>query len=264
MKDKIKRTINDIIFIWQFSLEDFRLKYAGSVAGFAWAILNPISTILIYWFIFQVGFKSQPVENVPYILWLISGLLPWFFLSEAIPSSAACMVEYSYLVKKIRFNINILPLIKVFSILYIQIVLNVVLMILFCVYGYWPSYYYFQLIYYLIYMIVFTVGIAYLISTIYVFFKDTIQIVTILLQVVFWTTPIVWSLDIFSEPVIRQVLMKTPVFFIVNGFRNTYINKIWFWQDELVELYYWAIAFAVLLVGICCFRKCKTHFADVL
>lgn len=264
MKDKIRKIINDIAFIWQFSLDDFKSKYSGSVAGVAWAVLNPLSTIFIYWFIFQVGFKSQPVKDLPFILWLVSGLLPWFFLSEAIPNSATCMVEYSFLVKKIRFNIIILPLIKVFSVLYVQIVLNIVLVVLFCMYGYWPEWCYLQLLYYLTYMIIFTVGIAYLVATIYVFFRDTIQMITILLQVVFWTTPIVWSLDIFSNPIIQEFLTKTPVFYIVNGYRTTFIDKIWFWQDEFGELFYWVIALITLIMGIGCFKKCKDHFADIL
>ena len=69
-------------FIFQFAADDFRNKYAGSLMGAAWAFIQPLMTIVIYWFIFQVGFGSKPVGGYPFILWLISGLIPWFFISE--------------------------------------------------------------------------------------------------------------------------------------------------------------------------------------
>ena len=52
---------------------DFKAKYAGSALGAVWAFISPVITILIYWFVFQVAFRSAPVGNVPYVLWIVSG-----------------------------------------------------------------------------------------------------------------------------------------------------------------------------------------------
>ena len=71
-------------FLFQFALDDFRNKYAGSLMGITWAFIQPLMTIVIYWFIFQVGFDSRPVADYPFILWLISGIIPWFFISESV------------------------------------------------------------------------------------------------------------------------------------------------------------------------------------
>ena len=91
MKLKLKNLCNDIVFLWQFSLDDFKSKYAGSAACAAWAILQPLSTIILYWFVFQIGFKSQPVTSVPFVLWLVAGLLPWLFFSEAIANATSAL-----------------------------------------------------------------------------------------------------------------------------------------------------------------------------
>ena len=105
MTEKIKRNVRkweiDAGFLWQFSMDDFKGKYAGSFMGMAWAFLQPVMTILIYWFVFQVGFGNDSVKGYPFILWLISGLVPWFFISEGLVNVTTSLVEYSYLVKKI-------------------------------------------------------------------------------------------------------------------------------------------------------------------
>lgn len=65
--------------ILQLSVKDLKDKYLGSYLGFLWAVIQPTISILIFWFIFQVGFKSMPVDNYPFILWLVAGIIPWFF-----------------------------------------------------------------------------------------------------------------------------------------------------------------------------------------
>ena len=264
MSAKIKRIILNIGFIYQFSLDDFKAKYAGSILGIAWAFLQPIITIILYWFIFQLGFKSQPVSNFPFILWLIAGLIPWFFISDSISSATTCLEEYGYLVKKIVFNIDILPLIKVISVCLVQIVLLLFTILIFSIYGYYPDQYYVQILVYLIYSFVLILGIAYFTSTIYVFFKDIIQIVSVILQIIFWTTPIVWDLSIMPRG-IQDIIVYSPFYYIIIGFRNIFINKKWFWEIGISEtLYYWGIIIIFYVVGRIVFVKCKDHFADIL
>ena len=76
MKKKVEKVVCNFSFIWQFAIDDFKMKYAGSGLGTLWAFLQPIITIVLYWFVFQIGFKSQPVENFPFILWLIRLFIP--------------------------------------------------------------------------------------------------------------------------------------------------------------------------------------------
>lgn len=263
MKTKLRKLISDAGFLWQFSLDDFKRKYAGSIGGIAWAVLQPLSTVLLYWFVFEVGLKSQSVTEVPFILWLIAGLLPWLFISETISASMPSLAEYAYLVKKVKFNINILPMIKVVSGLLVHVALLAIMIAIYLCYGFFPSIYYLQIFYYLVYIIVLVTGIAFLTSTLYVFLKDIIQIVGILLQAFFWTTPIVWSLDIMGSTV-RNIVTLSPFYYVVNGYRDCFVNQNWFWEYGVKNLYYWGFAFGVLALGIYTFRKCKRHFADVL
>lgn len=263
MKENIKSKMNDVAFVWQFALDDFKVKYAGSVLGAAWAFLQPIVTIILYWFIFQLGFKSQPVKDFPFILWLLSGLAPWFFASEAISNATSCLIEYSYLVKKVLFNINILPLAKVISVLFVQIVLIIFTIIFYAFWGYFPDIYYLQIPIYLFYIVLLTSGIVYITATLYVFFKDVIQIVSIILQIIFWLTPIVWDFEIMPQ-VARKILIFNPLYYVVNGYRNIFIYKQGIGQSILMTAYYWGSVILLLIFGLKLFHKCKDHFADVL
>ena len=263
MKSRVRVWINYCAFIWQFALDDLKNKYSGSALGIAWAFIQPIITIILYWFVFQLGFKSQPVADFPFILWLLAGLVPWFFFSDAISNATGSLREYNYLVKKVLFNINILPLAKVGSTLLIQFVLIVFAIIFYCLWGYFPDIYYLQLLPYLIYMVVLTTGIVYLTSTLYVFFKDVLQIISIILQVVFWLTPIVWTLDAMPES-IQGILKYNPMYYVVSGYRNAFVGKgKSLWGLEMT-LYYWCIAFSILALGLWLFDRCRKHFADIL
>ena len=109
--------------ILDLSKADFRKRFVGSYFGIVWMFLQPLVTVLIYWFIFgEYGMKSvPPVPNASYVVWLVPGLVPWFFYSEAMNAITGCLQEYSYLVKKVVFQVEILPIIKLTSCLIIRI-----------------------------------------------------------------------------------------------------------------------------------------------
>lgn len=86
--------------IFRLSKNDFMVKYAGSYFGIIWAFVQPMVTILLYWFVFQMGFRSGAVGETPFVLWLIAGMIPWFYFSDAISTGTNSLIEYSYLVKK--------------------------------------------------------------------------------------------------------------------------------------------------------------------
>lgn len=260
---KVKSKWNDLIFVWQFALDDFKGRFAGSLLGSSWAFIQPIVTILIYYFIFQFGFRSTPVEDVPYVLWLVAGLLPWFYISETIIMTASCLAEYSYLVKKVVFNVQILPLSKVCSGLFIQGVLFIFIIGLFAVFGQFPTIYYLQLPLYLIYMVIFLVGLGYISSSLYAFFKDTAQVISIVTQVFFWMTPIVWDISIMPEAT-AKILAFNPVYYVVMGYRSAFIYKEFYFPGIGLTCWYWGIALVTLIGGRLFFDRCKKHFADVM
>nr|WP_240463976.1 ABC transporter permease [Paenibacillus apiarius] len=249
--------------IWNLSKNDFKTKYAGSYLGIIWAFVQPVMTILIYWFVFQVGFRTAPVENFPFVLWLVVGLVPWFFFSEAIVNATNSMMEYSYLVKKVVFKIDILPVVKILSAFFIHIFFIGFAVVLFLLNGYLPTIYLTQVLYYTTCTFILVLGISYATSAIIVFFKDLGQIIAIVLQMGLWLTPIIWSYNMIPEPY-QWTIKLNPMFYIVEGYRDAFINHSWFWEHFNQTIYFWMVASGLFLTGTMIFRKLKVHFADVL
>ena len=101
--------------IWKLAKNDFKTRYAGSYLGIFWAFVQPIITVLLYWFVFTIAIPSRATTlngdlEIPYVLWLIAGIVPWFYFSEALSSGTNALLEYNYLVKKVVFKISILPM----------------------------------------------------------------------------------------------------------------------------------------------------------
>lgn len=249
--------------IWSLSKNDFKTKYVGNYLGIAWSFIQPIVTIITYWVVFQYGLKaSSPVQNVPFVLWFVAGLVPWFIFQEAIINASNCMTEYSYLVKKLVFNVNILPIVKIISSFFIHLVFLMIVVILFAINNMF-SVYMIQLLYYSLCCFILVLSISYTTSSIIVFFKDLGQFITIILQLSMWMTPIMWSVTILP-PTMKWFPFINPVFYIVDGYRDSTINHIWFWNKPLHSLYFWLITMLLFLFGTTIFRRLKPHFADVL
>ncbi|ROR31473.1 teichoic acid transport system permease protein [Mobilisporobacter senegalensis] len=263
IKSIIYSIFNSRILIWNLAKNDFKTKYAGSYLGITWAFVQPIVIVLLYWFVFQVGFKSSPLDNFPFILWLVAGIVPWFYFQEAITNAMNSMLEYSYLVKKVVFKISILPVVKVISALFVHVFFVLFAIGIYSIYGYYPNIYTLQLIYYSFCMAILVLGISYITSSVIVFFKDLGQIVGILLQIGMWITPILWSYTML--PVKYQWLLKiNPLYYITEGYRDSLIRNVWFWEKTNLTIYFWVVTLCLFGIGMIIFRKLKVHFADVL
>ena len=82
--------------IWKLSKNDFRNKFAGAYFGIIWAFIQPMVTVAVYFVVFQLGLRVQPAATgYPYICWLVSGIIPWFFFSDALPSASNCPTKSS-------------------------------------------------------------------------------------------------------------------------------------------------------------------------
>lgn len=243
---------------------DFKSRYVGSYLGIIWGFIQPIITVLIYWFVFTVGLRSgERPDGTPYIIWMIAGLLPWFYFSDALGAITNSFIEYSYMVKKLNFRIGLLPFVKAGSSIIIHIVFLIFTTIIFNFYSYNANWIYFQLLYYMVATTLLVIGIGLITSTLAVYLRDTSQIVAIIIQIGFWAIPIVWGPEVLGNK--WGILFKAnPVYFLIEGYRDTLIRNTYIWEEPLYHLYFWFITILVWTIGISVFRKLKPYFADVL
>ena len=255
--------------IWKLSKNDFKTRYAGSYLGIIWAFVQPVITVLVYWLVFEKGFsaKAEMMKagvEVPFVVYLTAGLVPWFFFSEAVSSATNALMEYNYLVKKVVFKISILPLIKVIAAGFIHVFFVGVLLGIASCYGFFPTVYTIQILYYSFCMFMLVLALSYTLCSVVVFFRDLTQIVSIGLQIGMWATPIMWSVSRIHNETLLFVFRLNPVYYIVNGYRSALFDRVWFWQNGGQTLYFWGFTLVVFALGTLVFKRLKPHFADVL
>lgn len=254
---KNKRMILDL------AINDFKTKYSGSYFGVVWGFIQPLVSILVFWFVFEVGFRAKANNDIPFVLWLTSGLIPWFFFSEGLGNMSNSFLEYSYLVKKVMFNIEILPLIKLVSALFIHWIFLFFLLFLLILNKQDMSIYFFQIFYYSFCTFALTLVVGLFTSTIVPFFRDFGQLVQIFLQFGIWLTPIMWQISILPQKYI--VFFKlNPMYYIVEGFRNSIFYNIGFWNYPFQTFYFWGVILVLLNVSLILYKKLSPHFSDVI
>lgn len=249
--------------IYDLTKRDCKVRYLGNYLGILWAFIQPAFTILIMWFVFQLGFKSQPINNFPFILWLSSGMIPWTYLSDSINSGASSILENSFLVKKVVFRVSVLPIVKLMSALFIHSFFIVILMLMFIIYGYTPDLYWFETIYFLFASLILLTGITWITSSVIVFFRDFGNFIALILQFLFWGTPIFWLAS--SLPIKYHLLLKiNPFYYIIDGYRDAFMYKTGFWNHPLLMAGFWIETIIIFIIGALIFKRLRPHFADVI
>ena len=243
---------------------DFRKRYFGTVLGATWSILNPVLTISLIFIVFKFGLKTTNVGEISFFNWLVTGMLSWFYFSEALTNSCQAFTDNSYLITKIKFPIQILPSIKIISPLITHGFLLFCFLIIISVndvnvsYTHWP-----QLIYYIFCSFTLLLGFGFMASSATVFIRDISNIVSVCLQFLYWLTPIFWSPTLLPEGV-SKYLKFNPLYYIVEGYRDSVFGGIPFWTKVDQTVYFWGVTMINLGIGVYIFRKLKPHFSDVI
>lgn len=253
--------------VLKLAKNDFKTKYAGSYLGTIWAFIQPVVTILVYWFVFSVGFRADTGElGIPFVLYLVAGIVPWFFFQDALIGGTNVLLEYNYLVKKVVFNIRVLPVVKLLSSVMVHGAFVLFVIVLYALNGRFPDWYYLQIFYYSGAVFLLVLGISYATCAVVIFFRDLTQIINIGLQVGIWLTPIMWIAEnvLKDHQLLQKVLQINPMYYIVSGYRDAFIMKNWFWEHPLWTVYFWCFTIGCFLFGNWVFNRLRVHFADIL
>lgn len=252
----------ELKMIFQLSCNDIKSRYSNSIFGILWAFAMPLVTILVFWYVFQLGFKNLPVGDAPYILWFSAAYVPWIFFVDITTAGCNSLVEYSFLVKKIKFDVQYIPVIKLISALFVHAFFIVFVYVMYLIYGFKPDIHNIQIFYYTFSAGMLGLGLVWLLSALTVFFKDLNSLYNLIIQIGFWVTPILWNEDTMINQSVRNVLALNPMHYVVNGYRDSLLFNRWFWDNPRETIVFWGGTALVWIAGILVFHKLKPFFAD--
>ena len=249
--------------IWAMSKHDLASRYIGTIGGPLWAILHPVATVLIYWVVFSLGFKAMGPFGIPFVLYFVSGFVPWLLFTNSIVASVSAVTGNAHLVKKTVFPTEVLPIVNLVSETFTHVTMLLILFGIVWYYGYKLTPFLFQLAYYYFALCFSVLGLSWLLSSLQVFHRDVSQGVTVILNFWFWLTPIVWTSDMVPEKY-RWMLQLNPLAYVVEGYRKSLLHQQPAWADVTGGVYYWCVAVTMFVAGAHVFRRLKPEFADVL
>lgn len=245
--------------LWQLVLRDIRSRYKQSILGYAWVILNPLIQLLVYSFVFSIIFRF-PTGNIPYSIFLFIGLLPWIYLQSSLSTATLSLVDSSDLLKKVYFPREIL----IYSVIIsksIDFLFACLIFIIFLIYYHISPAItiVFVLPLFLIQIILMT-GIALMLSTFNLFYRDIQYLVNLILMLWMYLTPVVYSLSLVPKNFIF-IYKLNPMVGIIEGYRSAIFNYPF---DTGTIVWSGLISILIFLVGFLIFKKSERVFADIV
>lgn len=249
--------------LWLLAVRNVKDRYTGTIGGMVWAILNPLLQLLVFWVVFGVGLRMQTEVGQPFVLVLFCALIPWMTFSETLNGAAASITGRAYLVKKIAFPLEILPLTHLVAALFTHFMLLLILAVMLAFYRVIPGAGLLLLPYYLLAMCALAAGLSFLLAASAVFYRDVLQGLGITLNIWFWLTPIVWPATMLSGR-LQPLLDINPFNYVVTGYRDSLLSPQFTLPDPMLTLYFWLVVVVLWAIGAGLFMRLKPSFADVL
>lgn len=244
---------------------DLVKTYRGAALGWWWAVIKPMMTVFVFWFAFTVGLRSgKPINGYPYFLWLISGFLPWFYMSDMITQGAGSIRKYSYLVTKMKFPISIIPTYVSLSKLFVHWVLLAVTVTIFAIFGFKPDIYYLQIPIYMLMMFVFFTVWGLFSGMLSSLSKDFMNLVRSTTHAIFWLSGVIYDIERIKNPTIRFLYNFNPITVIARGYRNIFIYKQWFFEDRTALMGFSVTLLVLLFLALWSFKSLRKDIPDVL
>lgn len=242
---------------------DIKERYAGSYLGLLWSFFYPLFFLIVYWFVFsKVIHIRVSASDGSYLPFLFAGLFPWYAIQDGIVRGTTSIVDKGYVIKKVLLPHELFPLAANISALIHHGIGFAVFLLIYFIWQGIPSFeglFFLPLLFLL--QLIFSFGWSLLLSSIAVYFRDLVQVISIAMQGFFFLSPILYPPSSLPKQ-FETVTKLNPITPLMEGYRAIII------QGKMPELqgllYFTAFTATILLGGLYVFRKLKVGFVDVL
>ena len=266
LKQVIKEQLKHKDLIFRMALFDIKGTYQLHYLGTFWQFLNPAIQVAIYWMVFGIGIRGgQPVGEIPFFVWLLMGLIPWFFISPTIIQGANSVHQKVSLVSKMNFPVSVLPTIKIISNSFQFVILLIILAFIIAISGIKPTIYLLQLPYYLFGLYIFIFGFTLISSTISTLIRDYQMFLQSMMRMLLYLSPILWDPSAKMVPdALANILKINPFYYIIDGIRKSIIGGEWFFENPIYTIYFWVLTITFLYFGAKIHVQFRKNFVDYL
>ena len=238
--------------------KDIGGKYKKSFLGILWSFINPLLQITVYAIIFPIIMKNN-IEN--YTVFMVCGLIPWTYFANVINRSSFVMIENGNIIKKVYFPREILPISIVTSETVTFVISSIIILLFVLGSGMGLSIYILLYPLLLLAQYIMQIGFSLIVSSITVYFRDLQHFIGVFLQLLFYATPIVYSLQTIPEE-LRWILKLNPMTYVIEGYRNIFYYQQMPDVGQIFEVI--VLGIIITIIGYLIFNKLQKRFAEEL
>jgi lipopolysaccharide transport system permease protein len=243
-----------------FTWRDIKLKYKQTILGVLWVVLQPLLMMIIFTLFFG-RVLNIPSQNLPYPVFVFSGLLIWNLFSAGVTGASSSMINNAAIIKKIYFPRLIIPVSSIIVALFDFLMafgLFIGLLIFYRqpvslnAFIYWPLA--------ILITLISTLGPGIFLSALTVKYRDFRYVIPFIIQILFFLTPIIYPVSLLKYPALNYLLVTSPMYAAVEFFRHPLTNAILPWNHIITSI---VSAVLLLVVGMYYFKRTEDFFADL-
>lgn len=249
-----------------FSIAKYELlaDMRDSKLGWFWNFANPAIQVMTYWFVFGYVFNRKSVGHIPYLVWMLGGMVVWFFISPCITDGCNAVFKKIDVITKMKFPVSVLPMTVVLQKLFDHFCLMIIMIVVFSLYGYYPSIEWLGLIYYLLCAILFAVSLSLTTSVLNMLARDTRKLILACMRLLLYLTPVLWDIERIGNGRLLKLMLCNPIYYIVQGFRDCFFYHRGFMAYRWSMCWFWGITLVLFFIGSHMMYKFKTRFIDLI
>jgi teichoic acid transport system permease protein len=271
IKYVLHENFTNLFRIYSIAKYELLADMRDSKLGLFWNFAHPLIQVLTYWFAFGFVFNRKAVTmyeiEVPFVFWLVGGMVVWFFISPCITNGCNAVFSKTNVITKMKFPVSILPATVVLKELFNHLCLMIIVIIVFILGGYYPTLQWIELFYYCFCAIIFGISLSLTTSVLNMLARDTRKMVLACMRLLLYLTPILWDIGRLERSAPRFVLLimkANPIYYIVQGYRDCffYHKGFLFYHNSMIA--FWVITIVLFVIGSCMMYKFKHKFIDMI
>lgn len=253
------------------AVNELKKKYKGAALGPMWALIKPSFTLFILWFAFEIGLKRNGGVHFisgkyPQFIFMLTGYVPWFYISECIIGGSRSIRNNKQFVTKLSFPVSNIMTFTSLSGLYIHFILCIIMYVALVCFGYGPSIYNLQFIYYCAMMYLFFLFLSWATAPLSAFSKDFENLINSIITGLFWLSGIFWNTYDIKPVWLQRLMYFNPINYFVNGYRKSFLtNTFIFDRNYTTEtIVFYAELVLMIFIGAHTYKKFRKILPDVL
>jgi len=247
----------------RLALYENRSRRNQLLLGRIWDFLNPLFQILIYWFVFSVGLKTETRNGFPYAIWLMCGMMPWLAMNASSVNAANAIQANAHVLKNVSIPVTIMPMKAIVRAYYEHLWTMGILVAALLLCRIWPTWHWLELAYYLLASWLFLTGFTLITSSLSAVYRDFFEFLNPVMRLLFYISSVVWPLESLPEN-LQGIMFLNPFAYIVEGYRSCLLYGESFLMRWQQGLYFWGLTALLLIIGSMLHMRLRKRFIDQL